>query len=122
VAKEVFVGALLKTDRTAIVTLKGCHPQETRELVNQLVTAVGVKRLEVVLEPSGTYGDALRGCLQAAGVAVFRMNPKRTHDAQELYDGVPSLHEAKAAYLLREIGDRPRFFLDKALEAPTYVF
>jgi hypothetical protein len=28
------------------------------------------------------------------------MSPKRTHDAQELYDGVPSLHDAKAAYLL----------------------
>jgi transposase len=28
------------------------------------------------------------------------MSPKRTHDAQELYDGVPSLHDAKAAYLV----------------------
>lgn len=100
VAKEVFVGALMKVDRTVIVTLKWCHPQETRGLVNQLVTRVGGERLEVVLEPSGTYGDGLRGCLQAAGVSVYRMSPKRTHDAQELYDGVPSLHDAKAAYLV----------------------
>ncbi len=100
VAKQIFVGALMKGDRTVLVTLKWCHPEETRELVDQLVTAVGVERLEVVLEPSGTYGDALRGCLQASGVAVFRMSPKRTHDAREIYDGVPSLHDAKAAYLV----------------------
>ncbi len=100
VAKEEFVGALMKVDRTVLVTLKWCHPEETRELVNRLITAVGVEHLEVVQEPSGTYGEALRRCWQEAGVAVFRMSPKRTHDAQELYDGVPSLHDAKAAYLV----------------------
>lgn len=99
VAKEVFVGALMKADRSVLVTLKWSHPQQTRELVERLITTVDVERLEVVLEPGGTYGDALRGCWRAAGVAVFRMSPKRTHDARELYDGVPSLHDAKAAYL-----------------------
>lgn len=28
------------------------------------------------------------------------MSPKRVHDAAEVYDGVPSLHDAKAAYLI----------------------
>ncbi len=100
VAKEDFVGALMRPDRAVIVTLKWCHPDETRELVKRLITAVGAERLEVVQEPSGTYGDALQRCWQEAGVAVYRMSPKRTHDAQELYDGVASLHDAKAAYLV----------------------
>jgi hypothetical protein len=35
-----------------------------------------------------------------SGVPVFRISPKRVHDAAEVYDGVPSLHDAKAAYLI----------------------
>ena len=31
---------------------------------------------------------------------VYRISPKRVHDAAELYDGVPSLHDVKAAYLI----------------------
>ena len=56
--------------------------------------------LEVVLEPSGTYGDALVGQLRRLGVAVYRISPKRVHDGAEVYDGVPSLHDAKAAELI----------------------
>jgi transposase len=53
-----------------------------------------------VLEPSGTYGDALIWQLRQAGIALYRVSPKRVHDAAEVYDGVPSLHDAKAAYLI----------------------
>ena len=49
------------------------------------------------MEPSGTYGDALRALFVEAGVWVYRISPKRVHDAAEIYDGVPSLHDAKAA-------------------------
>jgi len=52
------------------------------------------------LEPSGTYGDALVGQLRRLGVAVYRVSPKRVHDAAEVYDGVPSLHDAKACELI----------------------
>lgn len=99
VAKEDMFSVLLKPDRTVIETFRWRHPHETRMFVEQMV-ALGVDRVEAVLEPSGTYGDALRRLLVEAGVTVYRVSPKRVHDAAEIYDGVPSLHDAKAAYLI----------------------
>jgi transposase len=100
VAKDDFVGGLMSTDRTLVEMVKWTHPQQTRALVEALVATFGAARLEVVMEPSGTYGDALRALFVAAKVKVYRISPKRVHDAAELYDGVPSLHDAKAAYLI----------------------
>ena len=99
VAKEDMYSVLLKPDRTVIETFRWSHPHETRLFVEQIV-AIGADRVEAVLEPSGTYGDALRRLLCEAGVTVYRVSPKRVHDAAEVYDGVPSLHDAKAAYLI----------------------
>ncbi len=56
--------------------------------------------LEVAMEPSGTYGDSLRTQFQAQGIAVYRVSPKRCHDASEVFDGVPSSHDAKAAAII----------------------
>ena len=56
--------------------------------------------VEAVMEPSGTYGDALRHQLQQLGVAVYRVATHRTKNAAELFDGVPSLHDAKSAHIL----------------------
>lgn len=52
------------------------------------------------MEPSGTYGDALAWQLRQRGVVLYRVSPKRVHDVAEVFDGVPSLHDAKAAYLI----------------------
>jgi len=103
VAKDDFVGTVMSVDRRPVETFKWTHPQQTRAVVTGLLGSFGPTRLEVVMEPSGTYGDALRGLFGAAGVAVFRISPKRVHDAAELYDGVPSLHDAKAAYLIARL-------------------
>jgi transposase len=65
-----------------------------------LLSSMGTDRVEVVMEPSGTYGDAIRFALEGAGIAVFRMSPKRVFDAREVYDGIPSLHDKKSAELL----------------------
>ena len=101
VAKEDFVGTLLDAERTPRVTVKWTHPQHTRALVEQVVELSGAaQQLDVAMEPSGTYGDALRWQLVSAGLAVYRVSPKRVHDAAEVYDGVPSLHDAKAAYVI----------------------
>jgi transposase len=100
VAKDDFVGGLMDVDRTLVEMVKWTHPQQTRALVEAVVAAFGAARLEVVMEPSGTYGDALRALFVAARVKVYRISPKRVHDAAEIYDGVPSLHDAKAAYLI----------------------
>lgn len=99
VAKEDMYAVLMKPDRTVIETLMWRHPHETRAFVEQIV-ALGIHRVEAVLEPSGTYGDALRRLLAEARATVHRVSPKRVHDAAEVYDGVPSLHDAKAAYLI----------------------
>jgi transposase len=102
VAKDDFFAALMKTDRSVIETIKWVHPQQTRE-VGEHLRDLATQDLEVVMEPSGTYGDALRGYLTGLGFAVYRVSPKRVHDAAEVYDGVPSLHDAKSAYLIGRV-------------------
>ena len=100
VAKEDFFAVLMKADHSVIETLKWVHPQQTRALVAHLLDDLKGAHLEVAMEPSGTYGDALRGYLSERGVSVYQVSPKRVHDVAEVYDGVPSLHDAKAAYLI----------------------
>jgi hypothetical protein len=91
VAKEEFFSAVMDEQQRVVVTVKWKHPDESPafvEWVSQLGQGGGV---EAVMEPSGTYGDALRMSLLAKGLGVFRVNAKRSHDAAEVYDGVPSL-------------------------------
>lgn len=100
VGKEEFFATLLDAEAVALITFKWAHPGQTREVVRRTVELAQRWRVEVVMEPSGTYGDALAWQLEQAGVALYRVSPKRVHDAAEIYDGVPSLHDAKAAYLI----------------------
>ena len=100
VAKEDFFAVLMKSDQSVIETLKWVHPQQSRELVAHLLHDLKGAHLEVAMEPSGTYGDALRGYLIDLGLSVYQVSPKRVHDVAEVYDGVPSLHDAKVAYLI----------------------
>jgi len=98
VAKNDFVGVLMTGEGQAVKALKWRHPWDTRTLVDRLEQLPAA--LEVVLEPTGTYGDALCYPLQRAGIAVYQLAPKRTADAQELYDGVPSRHDGKSAHVI----------------------
>lgn len=100
VAKEDFVATVFAADQSALVTLKWTHPEQSEEVVGRLKWLRRKWTVEVVMEPSGTYGDALAWQLRAAGIALYRVSPKRVHDAAEIYDGVPSLHDAKAAFLI----------------------
>ena len=100
VAKEDFVATVLDAEQTALVTFKWRHPQDTAEVVECILWLGQERRLEAVMEPSGTYGDALAWQLRQRGIDLYRVSPKRVHDAAEVYDGVPSLHDAKAAYLI----------------------
>jgi hypothetical protein len=45
------------------------------------------------------------GCalLKSEGVAVFMLSPKRVHDAKEVFDGVPSLHDAKSCVVMAQL-------------------
>jgi len=57
----------------------------------------------VVMESTGTYGDAMRHQFRQAGFAIWQASAKRVHDAKEIIDGVPSLHDAKAACLIAKL-------------------
>ncbi|MDX8405346.1 MAG: transposase [Mariprofundus sp.] len=103
VAKNAFVGTIFTTDKELIITLKWRHPQHTSALVEYLCNALGVAHLEVVMEPTGTYGDVLRWQFIQRGIPVYQVNPKHTHDMAESFDGVPSNHDSKAAQIIAEL-------------------
>lgn len=100
-AKKDFVGVVMDADRQGLVTIRWRHPRDTRALVEHLSELAA--RVEAVLEPTGTYADPLRYQLGQAGIAVYRMPPKRVSDAKEIYDGVPSLHDGKSAYVIARL-------------------
>lgn len=102
VAKWDMVAALVDEEQTIHRTVAWRHPSETRHLLC-LLQESGAASIEVVLEPSGTYGDALRHQFAVAGAEVYRVSPKRAHDAAEVYDGIPSWHDAKSAAVLAEL-------------------
>ncbi|WP_218068012.1 IS110 family transposase, partial [Candidatus Thiosymbion oneisti] len=116
VAKEDFVATLLTANQEAVLTMRWHHPRETGGLLERLVWLGQGRQLEAVLEPRGTYGDALVWRLRQAGLGRYRVSPKWVHDASEVYAGVPSLHDAKAAYL---IGRLPRQGVSQAWPAPA---
>ena len=99
VAKEKFVAALMIDREEPLSTIMWDHPAETRTL-GVLLGDLPADHIEVVMEPSGTYGDSVREHLRSLGCEIFLASPKRVHDAAEVYDGVPSLHDAKAAYII----------------------
>ena len=100
VAKEKFMGSIMTSNKEVITTIKWNHPTETSLLLDILVNKLPWHSLEVAMEPSGTYGDSIRFQFQKRGIAVYRVSPKRTHDASEVYDGVPSSHDAKSCAII----------------------
>jgi transposase len=104
VAKVDMVAAFADGRGEVVRTVAWKNPDENPELLVLVRTLQGLGYLvEAVMESSGTYGDVLRYQLEAMGVPVFRVSGKRTHDASEVYDGVPSLHDAKCAAILAKL-------------------
>src|SRR2546430_15880496 len=56
------------------------NPDEIAALVALLEQVRAQRELLVALEPSGTYGDALRQALADHGIAVQRVGTKAAHD------------------------------------------
>lgn len=98
-AKEVPVAGLMKKADEVLVTMKWKQPSETNEVV-RLLKSVGASEVQVVMEATGTYGDALRAQLWAAGIEVYQVSAKKAHDMAEVHDGVPSHHDAKSAAII----------------------
>ncbi len=105
VAKESYFAVLMDESYKKLITLKWQHPIQTRDVV-ALLANLPCLSLAVSMEPSGTYGDPFRHLLYDAGIDVFKVSPKGVHDAQEIYDGVASKHDAKDASIIA------RFHLD----------
>lgn len=102
IAKDVCFGRLVTEEQQVLTTIKWHQIGDTQVLLDFL-KSLPVGRLEVALEPSGTYGDALRYQLERVELPVFRVSGKRCHDAAEVYDGVPSMHDAKAADIVARL-------------------
>ena len=99
VAKVEQYGVLMDSERQVVVTLRWAHPAKTPALLERL-RGLACGSLTAVMESTGIYGDTLRRQLREAGIEVHQMSAKRVHDACEVYDGVPSMHDAKAAQVI----------------------
>lgn len=97
VAKKTMFATLMGLGEEVLGVVKWDHLTESRQVVAWLS---GQPQVKVAMEPSGTYGDALHALLEQSGVAVYRVNPKKVKDAREIYDGVPSNHDAKSSAIV----------------------
>jgi transposase len=104
VAKTKFVAAIASVAGEVLRIVRFSHPHQTLAFLH-VVEALHEAKLapRVVMEPTGTYGDVLRYQCHARGVGVEMMCPKYTHDIAEVLDGVPSMHDPKAAVALARL-------------------
>jgi transposase len=103
VGKTTMFAVLLdRESREVLLTFKWDHLTESRLVVGRL-RSLPALTIACVMEPSGTYGDPLRELLWRADLLVYRVSPKRCHDFAEVYDGVPSHHDAKSAVLVAHL-------------------
>jgi len=104
VAKQKQYAVLTNMDGSLSELFRWQHPEQT----SQVFEAIGVLDCPttVIVESTSTYGDIFRHQSLLRGFDVHQASAKRVHDAKEVYDGVPSLHDAKAARIIA------RFYLD----------
>jgi len=104
VAKVDMVAAIAAADGRVLQTICWKAPDQNLAVLSILRSfrAAGIT-VEAVMEPSGTYGDVLCHQLEKDGFPVFMVSGKRTYDAKEIFDGVPSLHDAKAAAIIARL-------------------
>lgn len=103
-AKEDLFAVFMDERRQVHVTVSWKQPQDNLAVLDLLDTLSSAgARVEVAMEPTSTYGDPLRFAVLARGLPVFRVSPKRCHDAAEVFDGVPSRHDAKSAEIIARL-------------------
>lgn len=104
VAKRDFAVGIANATGAMLEQFKFTHPDQTEpflELLDGLIQRGHGP--ELVMEPTGTYGDFLKAQATGRGIEVYLVSPKRCHDAAEIFDGVPSLHDVKATVLLARL-------------------
>ena len=104
VAKTKFVAAIATAAGEVLKLVKFEHPRQTSAFLG-LLRALQQAEFKpvVVMEPTGTYGDAVRHQCHSMGLPVHMMPPKHSHDFAEVLDGVPSMHDPKAATVLAKL-------------------
>jgi len=101
VAKEKQYALLSNASGTVSELVWWNHPEQTHKMLDILESFSCP--LDVVMESTGTYGDALRHQFRVSGFGIYQISAKRVSDAQEIFDGVPSQHDAKAATLITQL-------------------
>jgi len=79
------------------------NPDEISELIKKLLKIAKQNPVIIGIESTGTYGDPLRQALADAGLSVYQVRTKSTHDYAEVFDGVPSQHDGKDASVIAEL-------------------
>ena len=99
VAKKKEYAALEDETGNSVGVIRWEHPWESREFAD-FIDRLKPPKVQTVMEPTGSYVDPLRHLAYERGWEVWRMAPKRVHDSKEIIDGVPSIHDSKAAHIL----------------------
>jgi transposase len=102
VGKDVMAGTFMTETQKAAANIMWRNPWDTREVL-RVLEALPASQVEVALEPSGTYGDPFRHQCVKRGIPVYRVSAKRSHDAAEVFDGVPSWHDVKSAGVIARL-------------------
>ena len=77
------------------------HPEQTLELLTSLESLEFP--VDMIMESTSIYGDALRYQFRRCGFGIYQINAKRVYDAREIYDGVSSMHDAKSAMAITRL-------------------
>lgn len=102
-AKDSWRGAFM-TPSSEVIQILSWDVLQMRFVVEVLTTLrdAGIE-VEVVAEPTGTYADAFACQVREAGLDMYMVSPKHTHDYAEIYDGVPSQHDSKDAVVVAKV-------------------
>jgi len=103
VAKRELVLMIRCDDAQFIGPYKAANPHQVGDIAELARRLAARGPVQFAMEPSGTYGDALRQALAEAGLALQRVQSKRSHDYAEVFDGVPSQHDGKDAAVIAEL-------------------
>jgi len=103
IAKAEVLAVLRDATGQVLRPWKTKQPSEIRDLTALLSQVAETHEVNVAMESTGTYGDALRQALEDAKLPVYLVSAKFTHDFSEIMDGVPSQHDGKDATIVAEL-------------------
>ena len=107
IAKTSMVFAVADVGGEVHALVRFSHPKETSIFLVLVERLLELGRtVEAVMEPTGSYGDAVRYQLRKRGVPVFLADAKRTHDMRAVLDGVDSMHDPKACTVIAGLHSR----------------